>query len=133
MTTQRKSINVDGFHHGGQPIPAACCLGPVVVTGGIYGLCPQTDQVPDDLTRQTELMFANLERVLRAAGVTLQHVVKMTFWVRNAEARAGINSQWLKAFPDPTSRPARHTLQNDHMPLNLLVQCDAMAVAASES
>jgi len=55
-------------------------------------------------------------------------VAKMTFWVRNAEARQFINPEWLQVFPDPQSRPARHTLQNDHMAANLLVQCDALAV-----
>src|SRR6266849_3890717 len=32
-----------------------------------------------------------------------------------------INEHWIAAFPDPTSRPARHTLQNDHLPANMLV------------
>jgi hypothetical protein len=36
-----------------------------------------------------------------------------------------VNAEWLKAFPDPASRPARHTLQNDGLPANMLVQCDA--------
>jgi enamine deaminase RidA (YjgF/YER057c/UK114 family) len=73
-------------------------------------------------------MFLNLQRVLEAAGATLGQVAKMTFWVRNPEARKCINPEWLKVFPDPQSRPARHTLQNDHMAANLLVQCDALAV-----
>jgi hypothetical protein len=57
----------------------------------------------------------------------------MTFWVRNPGARAFINPAWLEAFPDPQSRPARHTLQNDHMPANLLIQCDALAVITPDA
>jgi 2-iminobutanoate/2-iminopropanoate deaminase len=43
-----------------------------------------------------------------------------------------IHTGWLTAFPDPASRPARHTLQNDHLPANMLVQCDALAVLRSD-
>jgi 2-iminobutanoate/2-iminopropanoate deaminase len=128
MANERRSIEVDGFNHGPQPIPAACRLANIVVTGGIYGLDTQSGKVPDDLERQTALMFDNLQRVLTAAGATLGQVVKMTFWVRNPDARAFINPTWLATFPDPQSRPARHTLQNDHMAANLLIQCDALAV-----
>jgi 2-iminobutanoate/2-iminopropanoate deaminase len=128
MGNERRSIEVPGFNHGAQPIPAACRLANIVVTGGIYGLDVDTGKVPDDLERQTALMFANLQRVLTAAGATLDQVIKMTFWVRNPDARAFINPTWLTAFPDPQSRPARHTLQNDHMAANLLIQCDALAV-----
>jgi 2-iminobutanoate/2-iminopropanoate deaminase len=128
MNDWRRSVEVEGFNHGQQPIPAACRVGNLVVTGGIYGLDSQTGKVPEDLERQTSLMMANLRHVLNAAGASAEHVVKMTFWVRNSEARAFINPQWLDMFPDPKSRPARHTVQNDHMPANLLVQCDALAV-----
>jgi enamine deaminase RidA (YjgF/YER057c/UK114 family) len=132
MGNERRSIEVAGFNHGPQPIPAACRVANIVMTGGIYGLDTDNGQVPDDLVRQTALMFVNLERVLGAAGATLGQVVKMTFWVRNPEARAFINPAWLDAFPDPRSRPARHTLQNDHMAANLLIQCDALAVITSD-
>lgn len=128
MSDWRRSIEVEGFNHGPQPIPAACRVGNLVVTGGIYGLDLQTGKVPDDLERQTLLMLANLRLVLNAADASVEHVVKMTFWVRNPEARAFINPHWLDMFSDPKSRPARHTVQNDHMPANLLVQCDALAV-----
>jgi 2-iminobutanoate/2-iminopropanoate deaminase len=128
MGNERRSIEVPGFNHAPQPIPAACRMANIVVTGGIYGLDVDSGKVPGDLARQTALMFENLQRVLAAAGATLGQVVKMTFWVRNPEARAFINPAWLEAFPDPQSRPARHTLQNDHMPANLLIQCDALAV-----
>jgi 2-iminobutanoate/2-iminopropanoate deaminase len=132
MVNERRSIEVPGFNHGPQPIPAACRVANIVVTGGIYGLDPASGKVPDDLERQTDLMFVNLQRVLAAAGATLGQVVKMTFWVRNPEARAFINLAWLDAFPDPQSRPARHTLQNDHMAANLLIQCDALAVVTPD-
>jgi enamine deaminase RidA (YjgF/YER057c/UK114 family) len=126
--SKRKSITVAGFRHGPQPIPAASRIGNILVTGGIYGLDTDSGEIPDDLQHQSELMFANLKKILAAGGAGLDDVIKMTFWVRDAEAREVINPIWLAAFPDESSRPARHTQVNPDLPLNMRVQCDAMAV-----
>lgn len=124
----RRSIEVEGFSHGAQPIPAASRVGNIVMTGGVYGLDPATGKIPDEVETQAELMFRNLERIVAAAGTSMDRVVKMTVYVKVPEARTAVNKQWLAAFPDPKSRPARHTFQNDHLPANMLVQCDATAV-----
>lgn len=126
---ERTSIDVEGFSHGGLPIPAASRVGNIVMSGGISGIDPQTGKLPDEVKRQAELMFANLSRILRAAGASMDTVVKMTVWVKVPEARQALNAQWLLAFPNEKSRPARHTLQNDHLPANMLIQCDAFALA----
>ncbi len=124
----RRSIQVSGFNHGAQPIPAASRVRNVVMTGGVYGLDAETGKIPDDVRQQATLMFANLARILAAAGASMDDVVKMTVYVKVAEARQAVNTEWLHAFPDEASRPARHTFQNDHLPANMLVQCDATAI-----
>lgn len=123
----RRSIEIEGFSHGSQPIPAASRVGPLVITGGVYGLDPATGKMPDDVAEQARLMFDNLRRILEAAGATFADVARMTIYVKVPEARAAVNSEWLKAFPDASSRPARHTLQNDGLPANMAIQCDATA------
>lgn len=124
----RRSIEVEGFSHGAQPIPAACRVGGLIMTGGVYGLDPTTGKIPDEVAEQAKLMFANLKRILEAGGSNLDEVIKMTVYVKVPEARPAVNAEWLAAFPDVASRPARHTFQNDHLPANMLVQCDATAV-----
>ena len=120
-----RSIEVEGFSHGAQPIPAASRVGPLVMTGGIYGLDPATGALPDGVDEQARLMFANLRKVLAAAGGGLGSIARMTVYVKVPEARAAVNREWLAAFPDPAARPARHTLVNEHLPANMLVQCEA--------
>ncbi|PZQ22638.1 MAG: RidA family protein [Sphingopyxis macrogoltabida] len=127
--TERRSIEVEGYSHGNLPIPAASRVGPLVMTGGIHGLDPATGKLPDDLTEQARLMFFNLERIMAAAGAGLDRIVRMTVYVKVPEARQAVNVEWVKAFPDPASRPARHTLVNENLPSNMLVQCDATAFA----
>src|SRR5260370_16891939 len=53
-------------------------------------------------------------------------------WTESVRYPRAINEHWIAAFPDPTSRPARHTLQNDHLPAKMLVQCDVIAVITDE-
>jgi len=125
---KRRSINIAGFTHGDQPIPAASRISNIIVTGGIYGQDIVSGEVPDDVNQQGKLMFANLEKLLNAGGAGFEDVIKMTFWVKEAEMKSVINEGWLNAFPDSSSRPARHTLINPNLPLNLKIQCDAIAI-----
>jgi 2-iminobutanoate/2-iminopropanoate deaminase len=131
--TARKSIFVEGFSHGAQPIPAASRVGNLVMTGGVYGLDRATGQLAGSVQDQARHMFENLERILQASGTSLDRVVKMTFYIKVPDARAAINDQWLKAFPDPASRPARHVLQYEHLAPTMWVQCDAIAVLDDQS
>ena len=130
--SDRRSIEVEGFNHGVQPIPAASRVGNLIATGGVYGLDPETGKLPDDVAAQARLMFWNLERIMAAAGGSMDSIARVTVYVKVSEARAAVNAGWQILFPDPASRPARHTLQNDHLPANMLVQCDALAWVADD-
>lgn len=132
MIGARKSIEVDGLHHGGQPIPVASRKGSMVMTGGVFGMDPETGALPDDAAEQVRLMFWQLGRVLEAAGADFDDVLRMTFYVKDKGARDLINEHWLRHFPDAASRPARHTLSYEHLPANMLVQCDAIAVVSGD-
>jgi enamine deaminase RidA (YjgF/YER057c/UK114 family) len=123
----RQNIDIDAFHHGAIPIPAACRVDNIVVTGAISGYDVQTGRHAEGMQAQCALMFSHLAAVLAAAGAGPEHVVRMTFYVKSPEARPFINDEWVKLFPDPASRPARHTI-NYETPKGSLMQCDAMAV-----
>lgn len=47
--------------------------------------------------------------MLRAAGGDWQHVARITFYVPDLSYRDACNPIWVEHFPDPASRPARHT------------------------
>jgi enamine deaminase RidA (YjgF/YER057c/UK114 family) len=109
----RRSIEVPGLHHGGLPIPQACVVGDLLVSSGISPLDPATGVVPEGVEEQVELVFANVGRVLAAAGSGPADVVKCTVFVRDKAIRPVIDKHWLAMFPDEASRPARHTLRID--------------------
>ena len=71
---------------------------------------------------------AMLRRIVEAAGGTTENILKLSFYVRDKNLREHINKEWLAMFPDPHSRPARHTFQSSDMAEGVLVTCDVIAV-----
>jgi len=127
---RQRSIEVPGLSHGGAPIPAACRIGPILATSGVGGRDPATDTLPADAATQARNCFENLRRVLEAGGLSMGDVVKLTVFIADESHRAAVNEPWLRYYPDPHHRPARHALV---MPLRagMLVQLEALAVAKS--
>lgn len=109
----RRSIEVPGLHHGGLPIPQASVVGNLLVSSGISPLDPDTGTVPEGVEEQVELVFANVHRVLEVADACTDDIAKITVFVTDKSIRPVIDKLWLEMFPDPTSRPARHTLRAD--------------------
>lgn len=124
----RVSIQIPGFKHGENPIPAASRLGHLLVSGAIFGLDLASGKMPDGLVSQCANAFAIMGKLLAAGGADFTQVIKVTFYLRSGENRAVINTEWVKCFPDPASRPARHVVINDALPAGQVVQLDFLAV-----
>lgn len=104
----RRSIDIASFRHS-NPIPAASRIGPLVASSVITPRFPNSTEVPDDIAGQVENLFAHMGAMLAAAGAGWEHVIKLEFSVPSLDDRAVINGPYLERFPDPASRPARHT------------------------
>ena len=122
----RRSIYVEGFGHK-NPIPAACRIGAMVYSGSIQGSDPATGQYGATLEEQSRLMFEQVRRIVDAAGGGVGDIIKMTVWMKDRTRRAALNGPWLEMFPDPQSRPARHTMNAD-LDGGKLVECEFVAV-----
>jgi enamine deaminase RidA (YjgF/YER057c/UK114 family) len=124
---KRKSINGSRARHE-NPIPNASRVGNVVMSSVIGGTRPGTRELPANLDEQVANVFAYIKHDVEAAGGSVDDIIKITFWVKDpVSQRAALNTEWVKMFPDPESRPARHTLAlpADSRPL---VQADFTAV-----
>lgn len=123
--SERKSIDLRGFTHR-NPIPAACRLGPLLMSGAI--LPRRADGTsPATLDEQCALMFRYVREILEQAGGTTDHIVKVNVAMKDASERAVLNEHWVSMFPDSASRPARHTETKD-LSGDLLIQCDIVAM-----
>jgi enamine deaminase RidA (YjgF/YER057c/UK114 family) len=125
MTT-RKSIHIEGYSHA-NPIPVASRIGSLLMSGVITGRDPVSGRLPPSIEEQCANMFGHVRQILAAAGGSTEDILKMTIWLRDADNREALNAEWLKLFPDPASRPARHTLTLSGGGESL-VQCDVTAV-----
>jgi len=122
----RRSIEVPGLRHGA-PIPQASVVGNLLVSGGISPTDPETGATPDGTDEQVATAFANVRRVLAAAGGTVDDVVKCTVFVQDKAIRPVVDKYWVEMFPDEASRPARHMLSAD-LRAGTQLQLEIMAV-----
>ena len=107
---KRKSINGSRARHE-NPIPNASRVGNVVMSSVIGGTKPGTRELPASLEEQVANVFAHIRHDIEAAGGSVDDIIKINFWVKDlVSQRAALNTEWVKMFPDPESRPARHTL-----------------------
>jgi len=126
---RRQSVNGSRARHE-NPIPNACRIGNIVVSSVIGGSNPGTRELPATLREQIANVFGAIRHDIEAAGGTVDDIIKITFWVKDpATQRAALNEEWMKMFPDPGSRPARHT-QPLPADSRALVQADFIAVLA---
>jgi enamine deaminase RidA (YjgF/YER057c/UK114 family) len=124
---KRQSVNGSRARHE-NPIPNASRVGNIVMSSVIGGSNPGTRELPPALEQQVANVFGYIRHDIEAAGGTVDDIIKVTFYVKDpATQRAALNDQWVKMFPDPNARPARHT-QTLPPESRALVQADFVAV-----
>jgi len=120
--TERQSFEVASMAHT-NPIPAVTRVGPIVMSSVIASRDQGTTTVPETIDGQLANLFHHVGEMLTAAGAGWEHIVKMTFYLPNLDLRAELNDPWVAHFPDPASRPARHT----QLSAGTYAQCDFVA------
>ena len=123
---RRKSIEIEGFKHK-NPIPAACRIGNMLMTGIITGTDPATGKLADTLEAQCANVFHHVRAIMKAAGGSTDDIIKMNVWMADRSRRDVLNDEWVKMFPDADARPARHTSQTA-LEGGQLIVCDIVAV-----
>lgn len=121
---KRQSIYSDAFSHG-NPIPAACRVGNLLMTGIVNGT--NKGQPPGDLRTQCKLMFERVRAIMKDAGGSTDNIVKVNIAFTDVTRREEITDLWVEFFPDPANRPVRHSVQAE-LERGKLIQCDIIAV-----
>lgn len=130
MSPGKRSLQVAHIGHNA-PIPLGARVGALLCSSGITGKDPATGALPTDPIEQTRNAFANLEALLAAGGATLADVAKLTVYVKNNGLRDAINTEWLRCFPDPDDRPARHTLTHE-LQHGMALQLECLALVQTD-
>jgi 2-iminobutanoate/2-iminopropanoate deaminase len=106
----------------------------VVADGTIYAagqisLDPRTNEVVGRTTaEQTDQALRNLAAVLKAAGSSLNHVVKTTVYLVDLADFPAMNEVYARHFN--AHKPARSTLQAVALPKGVRIEIDAIARVA---
>jgi 2-iminobutanoate/2-iminopropanoate deaminase len=90
------------------PYSHAVRAGDLLFVAGQTGIDPETGNVPEGgFDAEARMAFTNLGRVLRAAGVDFDRVVKTTVFLTSADDFAAMNGLFAELFP--ASPPTRAT------------------------
>jgi 2-iminobutanoate/2-iminopropanoate deaminase len=108
------------------PYSQAIVAGGLVFCSGMAGIDPATGTIADGIEAQTEQALLNLAAVLRAAGSSMDDVVKTTIFYANVDDFGRLNEVYAGHMPYPP--PARSAPANVRLPRGLLVSIDAIAV-----
>jgi 2-iminobutanoate/2-iminopropanoate deaminase len=110
------------------PYSQAIRAGETLYCAGQIPLDPATGElVPGDVRAQSARVLANLDAVLRAAGLARENVVKTTVFLVDLGDFGVMNEEYAKFFQAPF--PARSTIQVAALPKGARVEIEAVAVA----
>ena len=98
--------------------------GATVYLSGQIGLDPGTMQLAEGIDGQTHRVFRNLAAVAAAAGLSLDHAVRMTVYLTDLAHFARVNEIMAQYVREPY--PARAALGVAGLPRGALVEIDAI-------
>ena len=111
------------------PYSQAIKAGGMVFCSGQIPIDPATGQfVSEVVSEQTEQVLKNLSEVLKAAGTSLDSVVKTTVFLADMNDFAEMNEVYGRFFSE--NKPARATVQAARLPRDARVEIECIALAA---
>jgi len=103
----------------------ATAAGKTVYLSGQIGLEASTGElVSENFDAQVRQAFANLTEVVKAAGGTLENVVKLTLFLTDLERFAAANAIMAELMPEPF--PARSTIGVAALPKGAQFEVEAI-------
>jgi reactive intermediate/imine deaminase len=107
-----------------QAIKVKGAAGDAVYLSGQIGLDPATMQMAEGIDGQTHRVFRNLAAVAAAAGLSLDHAVRMTVYLTDLAHFARVNEIMAQYVREPY--PARAAIGVAGLPRGALVEVDAI-------
>ena len=98
--------------------------GDTLYLSGQIGLDPETMQMAEGIEGQTHRVFRNLAAVADAAGMSLDHAVRMTVYLTDLAHFARVNEIMAQYVREPY--PARAAIGVGGLPRGALVEIDAI-------
>lgn len=108
------------------PYSMATVYGNLIFTAGQLGLDPATGNlIEGGVEAETRRALTNIKNILESVGVSMDHVLKTTVYLRDISDFAKMNAVYAEFFTEPY--PARTTVQVGALPRNVAIEIDAIA------
>jgi 2-iminobutanoate/2-iminopropanoate deaminase len=108
------------------PYSQAIRAGSLLFVSGQIPIDPATGNMVDgDVGAQTHRVFQNISEILKAAGATLDDVVRTTVYLADMNDFGAMNAVYGTYFSSPA--PARATVQAARLPKDARIEIDVIA------
>jgi 2-iminobutanoate/2-iminopropanoate deaminase len=108
------------------PYSQAIEAGPFVFTSGQIPLTADGKLVEGGIEEQTHQVIKNVQAILEAAGLSLNHVVKTTLFIKDMNQFATINEIYGQYFKE--HKPARSCVEVARLPKDVWIEMEVVAV-----
>lgn len=123
---KKRSICTDQAPAAIGPYSQAIGFGPLIFTSGQIPIDPATGKIlTGDIQTQTRRCLENIKAILEAAGAGMQHVVKVTVFVKDMNDFEKINQVYAEYFSSPA--PARSLVEVSRLPRDVGIEIEAIA------
>ncbi len=110
------------------PYNQAVLSGNTLFVSGQIPIDPSTGKlVEGDIKKETKQSMENLKAILEEAGMTFDHVVKSTIFIKDMHQFSEINEVYGSYF-DADTAPARETVEVANLPKFVNVEISMIAV-----
>ncbi|MEM0931025.1 MAG: Rid family detoxifying hydrolase [Bacteroidota bacterium] len=110
------------------PYNQAVLIKDTLYISGQIPIIPETgDLIKDDIKAETRQSMENLKVILEEAGMTFEHVVKTSIFIKDMHLFAEINEVYGSYF-DANTAPARETVEVANLPAFVNVEISMIAV-----
>ncbi len=120
----RQTIQTDNAPAAVGTYSQAVKVGNTVYISGQLGLDPETMELKEGFTAQAKQAFANLKAICRAAGGTINNVVKFNVSLTDLSDFATLNEIFVANLTEPY--PARAAVQVAALPKGGVVEIEAI-------
>ncbi|MBI9105605.1 MAG: RidA family protein [Spirochaetales bacterium] len=108
------------------PYSQAVRAGDIVFISGQLGIDPETGKlVPGDVVKEAEQAMKNLDSIIKAAGGSMDDIVKTTILLDNLDNFTVVNKIYSSFFPE--GFPARACYEVSRLPAGGKVEIEAVA------
>lgn len=125
----KKQVNTSSAPAAIGPYSQGVIAGNLLFVSGQIPINPADGSlVSDSLESQANQVFKNLRAIIKEAGTSFEHVLKLTIYLTDLENFAAVNKVMENYFSEPY--PARATVEVSRLPKDVEVEIDAIVELA---